>query len=504
MYVTTPIFYANDKPHIGHSYTVVIADIISRYYKNMNYKVYLSTGTDEHGIKVQKSALTNSHINTNDGLTIRFDVIQKYVSKMSNNFHAMMMDMHIEYDNFIRTSDVAHKNFVIQFWNKLYKNDYIYLSKYSGWYSERDESFIKESDLVNSKAPSGGEVKWVSENVHFFKLSMFQDRLLEYYNNNPNVIMPHSRLNEVKAYIQGGLRDLCVSRTGIDWGVKVPGYNQHTIYVWIDALANYLSSIKFDLNNIDSNEFWPCDIHIIGKDILIFHAVYWPALLMALDLPLPKCILAHGWWLRDNDKMSKSIGNTLSHTVLLDNFSSDVVRYCMIKEMNIGNDGNISYEMFENRYSADLVNKVGNLVQRVLVFIEKKLDKQVPYCRDAFIVSDMNIYLFNQMKVYHEKMQKFDIHRALIVVIDTVVYCNIYLNNNPVWNKDNRNTDLVLYSLVIAIYYIAIMLRPFMPDTSNAILDMLNISNFSMYNEAEQLFNDKHKINKPYMLFPRL
>ena len=299
-YITTPIYYVNDKPHIGHAYTSIACDVLARFKRLDGYSVKFLTGTDEHGQKVEKAAKSQNKSPL------------EYANFISKDFKSLTKTLNLSNDDFIRTTEKRHLLAAQSLWSKLYENKHIYLDKYAGWYALRDEAFYSEKEIINGKAPSGADVSWVEEESYFFDLSKWQDKLLEFYDKNPNFILPKSRMNEVKSFVKGGLRDLSVSRTSFEWGVKVPNNDKHIMYVWLDALTNYLSAIGYpDTLENEYVNFWPADIHMVGKDILRFHAVYWPAFLMAAELPLPKRIFAHGWWTNEGKKISKSEGNVI-------------------------------------------------------------------------------------------------------------------------------------------------------------------------------------------------
>ena len=371
-FITTPIYYVNDAPHIGHAYTTIACDILSRYNKLKGDKTFFLTGTDEHGQKVEKAALSKKKDT------------QNFVDEMSQNFRDLIPFLGCQIDDFIRTTEDRHKKSVQHLWRELEKSGDIYLSKYSGWYSVSDEAYynedeIEEIDGEKIAKSSKSKVEWIEEESFFFKLSKWQNSLLDYYEKNPDFISPESRKNEVISFVKSGLKDLSVSRKSFSWGIKVPNNNEHIIYVWLDALTNYISALNYpDKNNDLYKEFWPASIHLIGKDILRFHAIYWPAFLMAANLPLPKKVYGHGWILSDNEKMSKSKGNILDPLEIIDNYGLDPLRYYLIKEVSFGNDGNISQERLEDCINSDLANNYGNLCQRVTAFASKNCDEKIP------------------------------------------------------------------------------------------------------------------------------
>ena len=352
-YFTTPIYYVNDKPHIGHAYTSISVDVLKRFYKLRGYSSYFLTGTDEHGQKVEKAALDK-------GVDPK-----KFTDQVSENFRSLSDILNLNNDDFIRTTEDRHIKSVQNLWNRLLENDEIYLSKYSGWYSVRDEAFVAENEITEKDGKKfnsfGSELTWVEEESYFFRLSKWQDRLLELYDSIPNFVHPKSRLNEVKSFVSGGLKDLSISRTTFKWGIDVPNDDKHIMYVWLDALTNYISALGFpDQENEKYKDFWP-GIHVVGKDILRFHAVYWPAFLMAAGLEPPKQIVAHGWWTNEGEKISKSLGNVIDPIELINVYGLDQVRYFLMREVPFGNDGDFSKDAMINRINGDLSNKEGNV-----------------------------------------------------------------------------------------------------------------------------------------------
>lgn len=460
-YLTTPIYYVNDQAHIGHTYTNVIADVICRFHRLCGDDTFFLTGTDEHGQKIYQAALAK-------GISP-----QAFVDEIYPKFKQLWDKMDCQYDYFIRTTYSEHKSFVQEVWNKMIERDYIYLGKYSGWYAVRDEAFYAEADLIDGKAPTGAEVEWVEEPSYFFRLSKFQERLLDFYKDNPNFVMPHYRFNEVKAFVEGGLRDLSVSRVGVKWGVAVPNDSKHVIYVWLDALFNYLSALEIT----GKSEFWPCSLHIVGKDILQFHAVYWPAFLMALDIEPPKQILAHGWWKNNGEKMSKSLGNVLDPNEIIDAFGRDYMRYFLLREMPIGQDGSFSNEGLIQRVNGELVNNIGNLVQRVTSFAYKNLGGNVNVQNDFH--SDDNDLLnatYGALDKIKSLMNEYKINDAIGVILDLGHRANKYIEKHTPWNlkKDNPSRmEIVIYTLLESIRVMGILLQPFVPDSAKKILSII-------------------------------
>ncbi len=432
-YITTPIYYPSAKPHMGHAYSSIVADFFARFKRISEHNVFFLTGTDEHGQKIQRAALE-----------AKKDPLD-FCNEISSNFKDLSAILNLSNDDFIRTTEKRHKMAVENLWNILEKKNEIYLSKYSGWYSVSDEAFyseneIEDKDNVKVNKLSGSKVEWVEEESFFFKLSNWEKKLLDYYDKNPEFIRPESRRNEVISFVKGGLKDLSVSRKSISWGINVPSHKNHIIYVWLDALTNYLSAL--DYPNIDNDKyknFWPASVHIIGKDILRFHAVYWPAFLLAANLPLPKTIYGHGWILSNEEKMSKSKGNILDPLEIIDKYGLDPLRFYLLKEVSFGNDGNISKEKLENCINSDLANNYGNLCQRVISFNEKNLNLEIPK-NIKFNNEDLNI--LNRFKENYSKIEnavnKQDINFYMNFLMETLFGANKYFNDQEPWNKKKR------------------------------------------------------------------
>ena len=461
-YITTPIYYVNDKPHIGHAYTNIVADAIARFKRLDGYDVKFLTGTDEHGQKVEKSALQNS-IST-----------QEYVDKIAYNFVKLTEDLNLSNDDFIRTTEKRHKLFVQNIWNKLVENKYIYLDKYSGWYSVRDEAYFAEAELIDGKAPSGASVEWIEEPSYFFRLSSFQDKLLKLYRDYPDFIMPESRKNEVISFVKSGLKDLSISRTSFEWGIKVPNDDKHIMYVWLDALFNYISALSED-----DSCFWPAELHIVGKDILRFHTVYWPAFLMAAGIKVPKKIFAHGWWTNNGEKISKSIGNVIDPYEIIDKYNLDYFRYYLLREITLGNDGNFSEDSFVERLNSELVNKIGNLIYRTTSFIFKNCEQKIPN-PGKYNNKDQDLlnYAYEQLSIIRKLIDKQDIKQVLEQIVMLSNKANIYIDEEAPWKlkkTDVKRMHTVLYILSEVIRVIAIFLQPFIPGSAKNILDYFNV-----------------------------
>ena len=512
-YITTAISYVNGKPHLGHAYEALATDVIARFKRLDGYDVRFMTGTDEHGEKVQRSA-------EEAGVTS-----MEFATENANAFRAMCDDLNVAYDDFIRTTEPRHKEAVTELWKKMDAAGDIYLGGYSGWYSVRDEAFLKESELVKQPDGSfltdeGKPVEWVEEPSYFFKLSAYQDKLLELYEQHPDFILPASRRNEVISFVQGGLEDLSISRTSFDWGIPVPGDEKHIMYVWLDALTNYISSLGY-LSNKEGlyEKFWPADIHVIGKDILRFHAVYWPAFLMSAGLELPKRIYAHGFLNLKGQKMSKSLGNVLTPKALADEFGRDQLRFFLMREVRFGSDGAFDRESMINRINADLANGLGNLAQRTLSMIHKNCDAKIPApwnpawenIEDAGVY-EAGIYVQTEASLDNARraMDEQAIHEAVEQIWYSITFCDQYIAKREPWTLRKSDPDemaAVLGAVAEGLRRIAILAQPFIPEASAKLLDMLGVP------EAERLFEHVSAdyalkvgtpIEKPLGLFPRL
>ena len=472
-YVTTPIYYVNDVPHIGHAYTTLACDALARFMRLDGYDVKFLTGTDEHGQKVEKSALAA-------GMEP-----QAFTDKVSENFRALSKTLNYSNDDFIRTTEARHLRSCQALWDRLMEAGEIYLGSYAGWYAVRDEAFYTEAELSDTPdgkkvAPSGAEVEWVEEPSYFFKLSEWQDRLLEHYEDNPDFIGPETRRNEVISFVKGGLRDLSVSRTAFKWGIPVPGDDAHIMYVWLDALTNYITAVGFpDTESDDYTTYWPADVHMVGKDILRFHAVYWPAFLMGAGLQPPKRIYGHGWLLNRGEKMSKSLGNVLRADDLVARYGLDQVRYYLLREVPFGNDGYISHETMAGRINSDLANDFGNLAQRVLSMIAKNCGGKVPEPGE-FTEADEALLsaaggLLDRLRPEYRN-QAF--HKALEAAWEVIGAANRYVDEQAPWTL--RKTDpprmgTVLYVVAETARRLAILTQPVMPGAMGRMLDQLGV-----------------------------
>ncbi|MEE9194684.1 MAG: methionine--tRNA ligase, partial [Alphaproteobacteria bacterium] len=479
-YVTTPIYYVNDVPHIGHAYTTLACDALARFMRLDGRDVLFLTGTDEHGQKVEKAA---------QELGIAPQVL---ADRNAAKFRELAADMGYSNDQFIRTTEQRHVKAVQHLWRVLRERDEIYLGTYAGWYSVRDEAFFNESELIKGEngkliAPTGtgAEVEWVEEPSYFFRLAAWQDRLLEFYDQNPDFIAPESRRNEVMSFVKGGLRDLSVSRTSFKWGVKVPDDPDHIMYVWLDALTNYLTAVGFPDTETDMySNYWPADLHMVGKDILRFHAVYWPAFLMAADLAPPKRIFAHGWWTNEGRKISKSLGNIIDPLEIVAQFGLDQVRYFLLREVPFGNDGDFSRRAMVGRINGDLANDLGNLAQRVLSMINRNCDGRVPDPAEGLggnrewqVLEALN-GAHGMLDEVRPLMDRQAFHEALEAVWSVVRAANRCVDADAPWTLRKSDPDgmkAVLYVLAEVIRHLAIILQPFMPDSCGRMLDQLAV-----------------------------
>ena len=474
-YITTPIYYPSGKPHMGHAYSSIIADIFARFKRLEGFDVLFLTGTDEHGQKIQKEAEKNDKDP------------KKFCDELSETFRSLTKILNLTNNDFIRTTEPRHFKSVNEIWSRLIKSEDIYLDKYSGWYSVSDEAYydndeIEDKDGKKISKISGSLVEWVEEESYFFKLSRFQKKLLDHYKKNKDFILPKSRRNEVISFVEKGLKDLSISRTSFSWGIPVPDNDKHIIYVWLDALTNYLSALNFP-NTEDKKytSFWPADVHIIGKDILRFHAIYWPAFLLAANLPLPKRVFGHGWILSDDKKMSKSLGNILDPIDIIKNYGIDQLRYYLIKEVSLGNDGSISMENLKNCINNDLANNYGNLCQRVFSFIKKNCNNKIP---DNNNLKENDINLINNIKNNIPKLIDFidnqNLNDYIKMVVNFSFEANKYFNDSEPWSlkeKDPNRMKAILFTIIVQIKNISILLNPIIPISTQKVLNTINLSN---------------------------
>ncbi len=503
-YITTPIYYPSAKPHMGHAYSSIIADFFARFKKIDGFNVSFLTGTDEHGLKIQRAA-------EKKGLEPL-----KFCDEISQTFRDLSKTLNLTNTDFIRTTEERHKISVQNLWTELIKNDNIYLSKYSGWYSVSDEAFysdeeVEDFDGVKQAINSKSTVEWMNEESYFFRLSKWEKKLLDYYEKNPNFISPNSRKNEVISFVKSGLKDLSVSRKSFSWGIKVPNDPEHVIYVWLDALTNYLSALNYP--NIDDDlfkNFWPASLHLIGKDILRFHAIYWPAFLLAANIPLPKKVYGHGWILSGEEKMSKSKGNILDPIKIIDQYGLDPLRYYLIKEVSFGNDGSISQDRLEDCINSDLANNFGNLCQRVTAFAIKNCNGKIPN-NINFNNDDLKLLnrFSNNLEVIRNKIDEQDINFYIDFIINSLFDTNKYFNDQEPWKKkeDKQRLDTIVYTTLEIVRKISFLLYPIIPDSSLKALKIFNISEnqieFSSLKNHSYLESEK-MINKIDILFKKI
>ena len=494
-YITTPIYYVNDEPHIGHAYTTILADVINRYYKSIGYETFFLTGTDEHGLKVQQAAEKN---NTSP---------KNHVDKHVKTFKKVWKNLNIEYNHFIRTTDSKHIKKVQYALQSLFDKKEIYLDEYEGLYSVSEERFItqKEADEGDFR-----EIKKIKEQNYFFKMSKYQDKLIEHINKNPKFIKPESRKNEILGFLKKPLNDLCISRpkSRLEWGIEIPFDSNYVTYVWFDALLNYVTSIGWNENN-DFNTWWPADYHLIGKDILTTHAVYWPTMLMALNIELPKTLLAHGWWLTDDSKMSKSIGNVIKPLDIADEFGVDSLRYYLMRNMVLGQDASFSRETFIKRYNSDLANDYGNVINRITILIQKNFDGLCPDPGE-YQATELDIIAFfkSQVLIINQYMQDLKIHDALEVTFSLIREINKYLEIKQPWKlvKENKNQKseaaTCLYVAAELLRICSELLIPFIPNKAQITLEHLSqkVSN----NLEFGMIKPNDEIKSPGVLFPRI
>jgi methionyl-tRNA synthetase len=467
-YVTTPIYYVNDVPHIGHAYTTLACDAIARFARLDGRRVRFLTGTDEHGQKVEKAA------------AVAGMAPQRFTDQVSQRFRELAERMQITHDDFIRTTEARHKAGVQALWRELVRRDQIYLGTYAGWYSVRDESFYAESELVDGAAPTGAPVEWVEEPSYFFRLSSWQEPLLRFYDEHPDFILPAARRNEVVRFVEGGLQDLSVSRTSFRWGIPVPDDPDHVIYVWLDALTNYMTALGYpDTDQPNYRTFWPADVHVVGKDILRFHAVYWPAFLLSAGLEPPRRIFAHGWWTHEGQKISKSLGNVIDPIQLIEDYGLDQTRYFLLREVPFGNDGDFSRGAMIKRMNRDLANDYGNLVQRVLSLIQRNCDGRVP-SPASFTDEDRQLLgateaLLDRVRA---EMAVQALSRALEAIFELVAAANRYVDAQAPWAlrmSDPARMATVLYVQAETIRRLALLTQAFLPEASARILDQLAV-----------------------------
>ncbi len=503
-YITTPIYYPSAKPHMGHAYSSIIADFFARFKKIDGYNVFFLTGTDEHGLKIQRAA-EQKKIET-----------LKFCDEISQTFRDLSKTLNLSNTDFIRTTEIRHKKSVQYLWNELKKNQDIYLSKYSGWYSISDEAFysndeVEKIDGKHQAKISKSQVEWMEEESFFFKLSKWEKPLLDYYEKNPEFISPESRKNEVISFVKSGLKDLSVSRKSFSWGINVPDDEEHVIYVWLDALTNYISALNYpNTNDALFKKFWPASVHLIGKDILRFHAIYWPAFLLAAKLPLPKKVYGHGWILSGDEKMSKSKGNILDPIEIINEYGLDPLRYYLIKEVSFGNDGNISKERLENCINSDLANNFGNLCQRVVSFVIKNCDGKIPLEIDLK-KDDLKILdkFKDNLENIRTKVDEQNINFYIDYIVNSLFEANKYFNDQEPWSKKNdlKRLNSIVYTTLEIIRKISFMLYPIIPSSALKALEIFQIDekdiSFSSLTDHKYLKQGK-PIKKIGILFKKI
>jgi len=471
-YITTPIFYPNGVPHIGHAYTAIASDAIARYQRLDGRDVLFLTGTDEHGQKMQQTA----HKEGIEPLEL--------ATRNSAVFRELWTALDISYDDYIRTTEPRHHRASEAIWQRMAEAGDIYLDKYSGWYSVRQEAFFDEKETTLGedgvrREPLGSPVEWVEEESYFFRLSAFGDRLLAHYDANPDFIAPAERRNEVVSFVKSGLRDLSVSRATFDWGIKVPGNDRHVMYVWVDALTNYITATGFPDESDARRRFWPADVHLIGKDIIRFHAVYWPAFLMSAGIELPKRVFAHGFLFNRGEKMSKSVGNVVDPFGLAEKYGRDALRYYLLREVPFGQDGSYSHEAIVNRINADLANDLGNLAQRSLSMVNKHCDAAVPQ-PGPFTAEDEAILdaVDGLLEMTRQAVSVQALHAMLAAVWQVVADTNRYFAGQEPWalrKSDPARMATVLYVTIEALRQVAILCQPVMPDAAARLLTLLGV-----------------------------
>ena len=503
-YITTPIYYPSGEPHMGHAYSSILADVFARFKRNDNCNVFFLTGTDEHGLKIQTVAEKSGL----DPLV--------YCDKISMIFKDLTKKLNLSNDDFIRTTEKRHHKSVSDLWGRLVKSGDIYLSKYKGWYSVSDEAYYNSNEIIEKSGKkfstfSGSQVEWVEEESFFFKLSSWQEKLLEFYDNNSKFILPLSRRNEVVNFVKSGLKDLSVSRTSFTWGIKVPNNDKHVIYVWLDALTNYLSALNFpDTNDKLYKSFWPASLHVIGKDILRFHAIYWPAFLLAAKIKPPSRVFGHGWILSGEEKMSKSKGNILDPLEVIKKYGIDELRYYLMKEVSHGSDGNISLKSLENCINSDLANNYGNLCQRIFSFVKNNCNNKVIKTKNISVADkkliEQTVVLIKDLR---NLMNNQNLNNYIKSVINISFLTNKYINDEEPWKlKDNKEKmNNILHLSLEQIAKISILLNPIIPKATTKVLEALKINlkstNLSFL-DGKDLLSKEIVVNDLNILFKKI
>ena len=499
--ITTPIYYVNGSPHIGHAYTSIAADILARWKRLDGFEVFFLTGTDEHGQKVEQAALAAGV------------APQAFVDRVSAEFRAMADALDISYDDFVRTTEPRHLAACAAFWRRMEQAGQIYEGAYEGWYALRDESFYGEDEITLQTdgtriAPTGAPVEWVREPSFFFRLSAWQDKLLAFYEAHPDFIAPTARRNEIVSFVRQGLKDLSISRTGFAWGVPVPDHPGHVMYVWCDALVNYVTALGFPEMESPLWEFWPAELHLVGKEIARFHAVFWPAFLMAADLALPRRVFSHGWWTIEGKKMSKSIGNVVDPTALVASFGVDAVRYFLTREVPFGGDGDFSRKALVSRLNVELANDLGNLAQRTLSLIATQCDGRLPALgagteSDAALIAEA----LALPELLRTQLDRQALHEALESVWRVIRAGNGYIDRQAPWSlkkTDRERMGTVLRVLGDVLRVVGTVLQPFMPGSMATLLDQLGVAADQRSLAALAMpLTDGTTLPRPRGIFPR-
>ena len=487
-YITTAISYPNGKPHIGHAYEAIAADAMARFRRAQGRDVRLVTGTDEHGLKMVQTARSQGRD------------IREFADEMSGYFRDMCHSLHISYDAFVRTTEPRHYEASKAIWQAMEASGDLYLDRYEGWYSVRDEAFYDDGELIEGEgdeklSPQGTPVEWTVEETWFFRLSKYQDRLLQLYRDNPDFIRPESRRNEVVRFVEGGLKDLSVSRTSFDWGVPVPNSPGHVMYVWVDALTTYMTGVGFPNQEGEWARYWPADVHLIGKDIVRFHAVYWPAFLMSADLPLPRQVFGHGFLLARGEKMSKSLGNVVDPMDLADRYGVDQLRYFLLREISFGQDGSYSAEAIVNRANSELANSFGNLAQRSLSMIFKNLGGIIPQAGEAMEDKALLAEVEEGCANLEREFDRFSFSTGLEAWMAAVFACNAYVDTMAPWalrKSDPERMAAVLGTLVVAMRKLAVAVQPVVPTSAQKLIALIDSG------------EGGDPIARPTPIFPRL
>ena len=497
-YITTPLYYVNDKPHIGHAYTTILADVLARYHRIMGDEVHFLTGTDEHGQKVQEAAASRNVDPKN------------HVDEFVVRFKELWEKLHINYDDFIRTTDPRHTDRVKELLTTLYKKGEIYADEYEGLYSVSEERFVTEKEVEEGNFR---QIKKLKEKNYFFRMSNYQDALIEHIESHPEFIKPETRKNEILGFLRKPLNDLCISRpkSRLSWGIEIPFDHDYVTYVWFDALLNYVTAIGWGSDETTFNKWWPVNYHLMGKDILTTHAVYWPTMLMAAGIPLPKSILAHGWWMSEESKMSKSLGNVVNPLELIDDYGVDSVRFFLMRDMVLGMDANFSMESFIKRYNADLANDYGNLVNRVTILIQKHFDGKIP---ESGNYDEIDLELLAEAKTtpqsVNKLIQELKIHDALETTLSLLRKINRYLEAKAPWKsikEDSSQGGSAATTLALSADVLRIgsqLLNPVIPDKTTIILNILGAGNIPLNETNIGLLKPGSVLGKGKSPFPRI